>query len=106
LDATVRRIEANNDAFLNYSGQPALAVVLYMNVKTSVSGLAESFVTTREIVDLALHDNGTFYLPYVLDYDKTQLSRAYPMVNDFLAAKRRYDPSELFVSEFYERYSH
>jgi hypothetical protein len=29
LDATVRYIEINNDAFLNYSGQLALSVVLY-----------------------------------------------------------------------------
>jgi len=106
LDATVRYIEPNNDAFLNYSRQPALAVVIYMNVKTSVPGLAESAAMTREIIDLAERGNGIFYLPYVLDYDESQLSRAYPMANEFFAAKKRYDPSQRFSNKFYVRYSH
>jgi decaprenylphospho-beta-D-ribofuranose 2-oxidase len=106
LDATVRYIEPNNDAFLNYSERQALAVVLYMNVKTSASGLEDSSRMTREIIDLALGHDGTFYLPYVLDYDKSQLLRAYPMTGEFLVAKRRYDPSEVFYNEFYARYSH
>lgn len=105
LDATVRYIEPNDDAFLNYSGKPALAVVLYLNVKTSTSGLAESTATARETIDLAERNDGTFYLPYVLDYDGTQLLRAYPMVKEFFAAKKRYDPSDRFFNDFYEKYS-
>lgn len=105
LDATVRYIEPNNDAFLNYSPRQALALVLYMNVKTSTSGLAKSSGMTREIIDLALRNEGTFYLPYVLDYDKPQFLRSYPMASEFFAAKKRYDPSEIFSNEFYSRYS-
>ena len=105
LDATVRYIEPNHDAFLNYSPRQALAVVLYMNVKASDSGLADSSRMTREIIDLALRYEGTFYLPYVLDYDKSQLLRSYPMISEFFAAKRRYDPVEVFSNEFYSRYS-
>ncbi len=106
LNATIRYIEPNNDAFLNYSSRQALAVVLYINVKTSASGREDSSRMTREIIDLALQHDGTFYLPYVLDYDRSQLLRAYPMTGEFFAAKRRYDPSEVFYSELYARYSH
>jgi decaprenylphospho-beta-D-ribofuranose 2-oxidase len=105
LSATVRYIEPNDDAFLNYSGRPALAVVLYMNVKTSVSSQTDNEGMTREIVDLALAANGTFYLPYVLEFTKTELLRGYPMAGEFFAAKKRYDSSELFSSEFYSKYS-
>jgi decaprenylphospho-beta-D-ribofuranose 2-oxidase len=106
LDATVRYVEANEDAFLNYARHPALAVVLYTNMKTSQSGLEANAETTREIIELALKNGGTFYLPYVLDFDKSELNRAYPMVNEFLAAKKRYDPHEEFSSDFYAKYSH
>jgi FAD/FMN-containing dehydrogenase len=105
LDATVRYVEPNSDAFLNYSGRQALAVVLYVNVKASTSGLADSSRITREIIDLALRQDGTFYLPHVLDYDQPQLLRMYPMIGEFFAAKRGYDPSEVFYNEFYARYS-
>lgn len=40
-----------------------------------------------------------------LDYDKSQLLRAYSMTGDFLAAKRRYDPPEVFYNEFYARFA-
>jgi decaprenylphospho-beta-D-ribofuranose 2-oxidase len=106
LNATVRFVESNDDAFLSYSGQGSLTVVLYVNVKTSARGRADSATTTKQIIDLALKNNGAFYLPYVLDYDKPQLIGAYPMANDFFAAKKRYDPAELFFSEFYSKYSH
>lgn len=105
LSATVRCIEPNDDAFLNYSNRTSLAVVLYTNVKTSERGRAESSTTNRQIIDLALKNNGAFYLPYLLDYDKSHLLGAYPMANDFFAAKKRFDPTELFFSEFYSKYS-
>jgi decaprenylphospho-beta-D-ribofuranose 2-oxidase len=106
LNATVRVIEPNDDAFLNYSTQSRLAVVLYMNVKTSARGRVDSATATRQIIDLALKNNGAFYLPYVLDYDKPQLLSAYPMIDGFFAAKKKYDPTELFFNEFYSKYSH
>jgi decaprenylphospho-beta-D-ribofuranose 2-oxidase len=106
LSATVRYVEVNNDAFLNYARRPALAVVLYTNMKTSPSGRETNGEATREIVDLALKNGGTFYLPYVLDFDKLELNLAYPMANEFFAAKRRYDPSEEFTSDFFSKYSH
>jgi decaprenylphospho-beta-D-ribofuranose 2-oxidase len=106
LNATVRCIEPNDDAFLNYSGRSALAVVLYMNVKTSGSSQTDTSEMTREIIDLALADNGAFYLPYVLDFTKSELLRGYPMASEFFAAKKRYDSAEMFSSEFYSKYSH
>jgi hypothetical protein len=106
LNATVRYVEFNDDAFLNYSRQPALAVVLYMNIQTSTQGQAEASAMTRETIDLALRKGGTFYLPYVLDYDRSQLLTAYPMANEFFSAKKRYDPLERFSNEFYRKYSH
>lgn len=81
-------------------------MVLYMNVDTPASGLEDSSRTTGEIIDLALKHDGTFFLPYVLNYGKSQLTRAYPVTSELLAAKRRYDPAGIFYNDFYARYSH
>ncbi len=106
LDATVRYIEPNDDAFLRYSKEETLSVVLYLNIKTCAGGLAESAAATRETIDLALKQDGTFYLPYVLAYDKLELSQAYPTIGEFFAMKKKYDPKEIFYNEFYARYAH
>ena len=44
------------------------------------------------------------FLPYQLHYTAEQLTRSYPEVRAFFEAKRRYDPAELFVNTFYERF--
>jgi decaprenylphospho-beta-D-ribofuranose 2-oxidase len=105
LNATIRCVEPNQDGFLNYSRQQMFAVVLYLNIKTSTSGRAVAAQTSREIIDLVLSEGGTFYLPYVLDYDPSQLARAYPMISEFFALKKNYDPTERFSNEFYSKYS-
>jgi hypothetical protein len=43
-------------------------------------------------------------LPYRLHATPEQFARAYPQGADFFAAKRRYDPDELFQNEFYLKY--
>jgi decaprenylphospho-beta-D-ribofuranose 2-oxidase len=106
LDATVRYVEPNDDAFLRYSREKTLSVVLYLNIQTSASGLADSAAATRETIDLALKQEGTFYLPYVLAYSKSELGSAYPMMEEFFAAKKKYDVREIFYNEFYARYAH
>jgi decaprenylphospho-beta-D-ribofuranose 2-oxidase len=106
LDATVRYIEPNDDAFLRYSKEKTLSLVLYLNINTSASGLAHSAAATRETIDLALKQGGTFYLPYVLAYNRSELGGAYPMISEFFAAKKKYDQREVFYSEFYARYAH
>jgi FAD/FMN-containing dehydrogenase len=105
LSATVRYVRSNDDAFLNYTRRDAYALVLYVNVKTSTQGRADSSRATRALVDAALESGGTFYLPYVLAYDGDELRRGYPEIDAFFAAKRKLDPSELFMNELYAKYA-
>jgi decaprenylphospho-beta-D-ribofuranose 2-oxidase len=68
LDATVRYLGPNHDALLNYSGQPALAVVLYMNVKASASALAESSAPERSSIwhrEITAHFTCPMFLPMI-----------------------------------------
>ncbi len=105
LSATIRYITPNDDSFLNYARHEYLAVVLYINVKSSPAGQAAAVEFTRELIDLSIADGGTFFLPYSLYYDKSELEAAYPNIDEFFDMKRQYDPSELFRNSFYERYA-
>jgi FAD/FMN-containing dehydrogenase len=104
LNATVRYIAPNGDSFLNYARLDYFAVVLYINVKSSLAGQSAAGEMTRELIDLAVEDGGTFYLPYVLYYDKSELAAAYPKIDEFFDMKREYDPGELFMNGFYAKY--
>ena len=60
---------------------------------------------TQEIVDAALKYSGTYYLTYQLYPTKEQIRKAYPNADLFFAKKLQYDPSEMFMNKFYEKYA-
>jgi hypothetical protein len=37
-------------------------------------------------------------------YSKEKLRKAYPRVDEFFSAKKKYDAEELFSNKFYEKY--
>ena len=57
------------------------------------------------LIDLTIAHKGRFFLPYQLYYSRDQLQKSYPEIDDFFAAKRKYDPGEVFTNTFYRKYS-
>lgn len=104
LSATVRYVPQNTESVMSYSGRESFGVVLYFNVGTSAREQAEVERWTRDLVDAALEQDGTFYLPYVTYASREQLREAYPNADLFFEKKREHDPELLFMNDFYETY--
>ncbi len=105
LNVTIRTVHRDDVTALPYATQDMFGLVLYFNVKFNLRDNEILRQTTRELVDVAEQAGGTYYLPYQLFYSPEQLRRAYPTIDKFFAAKKKYDPSELFTNRFYEKYS-
>jgi FAD/FMN-containing dehydrogenase len=104
LNVTIRIVHKDDVTALPYARQDMFALVLYFNVGFNER---ESLVlqrTTRDLIDVALGVNGTYYLPYQLFYSSEQLRRAYPEVDRWFAAKRTFDPLGLLTNKFYDKY--
>lgn len=104
LNCTVRIVNRSSKTFLNYAKRDSFAFVLYLNVRKDESGKSMDRMMTRELIDTTLSYGGAFYLPYLPHYDREQLRSAYPEIDSFFAAKKNYDPDELFTNYFYDRY--
>ena len=104
LNVTIRIVHQDHTTALPYAKQDMFAFVLYFNQKLNEKESRTLQKTTVDLVDLVLHLNGTYYLPYQLYYSPEQLRRAYPEVDDFFTAKMKYDPASLFSNKFYEKY--
>jgi FAD/FMN-containing dehydrogenase len=104
INVTIRIVRKDEITTLNYAKQDMFAYVLYFNQKFNEHEGRILRKTTTDLIDLALGLDGTYYLPYQLFYSKEQLRKAYPRVDEFFAAKRIYDPDELFTNKFYEKY--
>jgi FAD/FMN-containing dehydrogenase len=104
LNVTIRTVHKDSITALSYAKQDMFGFVLYFNVKFNEQDNEILRKTTVELVDVAHRAGGTYYLPYQLFYSQAQLNAAYPEFKEFLQAKRKYDPDELFTNNFYERY--
>ncbi|WP_336742931.1 FAD-binding oxidoreductase [Paenibacillus sp. y28] len=105
LNATVRYVPANQEAMLSYARTESLAVVLLFNEKLSAAGEKQARQVTRRLVDAAHAEGGTYYLPYRLFPTEAQLRQSYPQWDAFVALKRKVDPDERFMNEFFAAYA-
>ncbi len=103
LNASVRVIHPEKN-FLTYAPGEMYSIVLYINQPTTPEGNERMGVVTRKLIDLTADVDGRFFLPYQQHYTPEQLQRSYPMIRDFFAAKKEYDPEGLFTNTFYEKY--
>jgi FAD/FMN-containing dehydrogenase len=104
LNVTIRSVETDTDSVLRYADQPMFALVMLFNQERSEAAETVMQDATRSLIDQALKVGGRYYLPYRLHATTAQFQAAYPQHTEFFAAKRRWDPDELFRNRFYDRY--
>lgn len=105
LNITIRIVHKDTITALPYAKDDRFAFVLYFNQKLNETDSKILQKTTADLIDLAENLGGTFYLPYQLYYSGEQLRKAYPEVDAFFTTKKTYDPSEIFMNKWYEKYS-
>lgn len=106
LGVTIRYVKADAETCLSYAPrEDALAAILWFNESLSVAGRAKAGELIQRLVRLALEHKGTFYLTYVRDLDTGDLRRAYPNIDLFFQAKRRFDPKIRFSNRFFQHYA-
>ncbi len=59
---------------------------------------------TEALIERVVALGGAHYLPYRLHARRDQMARAYPRLDAFVAAKRRYDPGLLFRNALWSTY--
>ena len=104
LNVTVRSVQTDEDTVLRYADSPLLSLVMLFHQPRTAAADAKMQTMTRDLIDAALACGGRYYLPYRLHATPEQFARAYPQAAQFFAMKRKYDPEELFVNQFYLRY--
>lgn len=101
---TVRFIEKDSDTFLAWARKSYVCVIFTPHVKTDRASLENAGKVFRHLEQSALKRDGSFYLTYNRFATRAELDLAYPQFSDFLLRKRKYDPGELFQSEWYRFY--
>ena len=101
---TVRLIERDDETFLAWARERYACVIFNLHVDHTPEAVAAAADAFRELIDLAIRHGGSYYLTYHRWARQDQVEQCYPQMREFLRAKRRYDPDEIFQSEWYRHY--
>ncbi len=104
LNVTIRGVQKDNDSYMNYARENVFGFVLLFNQKKTERQEKAMKELTNYLVDVALKNKGTFYLPYRLHIDKAKMRKSYPQADSFFRLKLKYDPNEIFNNKFYQHY--
>jgi decaprenylphospho-beta-D-ribofuranose 2-oxidase len=105
ISSTVRYVKANDETYMAYSPkEDSFAIIQMSNVGLSKAAQVKAEKTTQKLVDAAIKNGGTYYLTYQPYPTREQMRKAYPNTDLFFQKKLQYDPTELFMSEFYKKY--
>lgn len=105
LNITIREIKHDNDAFLNYAREDVFGLVFLFNQKKTQIQEHEMEKLTNQLFNIALKNQGTYYLPYRLHISAENMRLAYPQANQFFQLKKKYDDKLIFNNQFYLHYS-
>ena len=98
---TVRLIERDDESFLAWAREPWACVVFNLCVQHSARGIEDARAAFRSLIQIAINYGGSYYLTYHKWATPDQILACYPEFPEFLRQKRRFDPDELFVSNWY-----
>ncbi|MGH9941918.1 MAG: FAD-binding oxidoreductase [Pyrinomonadaceae bacterium] len=101
---TVRLIERDDESFLAWAREPYACVVFNLHVGHDAAGVARARADFRRLMARAHEFGGSYYLTYHRWATRAQVEACHPRMHEFLRLKRRYDPAEVFQSDWYRHY--
>lgn len=101
---TVRLIEEDDETFLYWAKKPYVCIIFNLHVQHTSEGIQRSGDTFRELIDLGIRYGGSYYLTYHKYATREQMLKCYPQFQQVLHQKKRYDPKEVFQSDWYRFY--
>jgi FAD/FMN-containing dehydrogenase len=101
---TIRLIEADAVTVLPWARERYACVIFNLHVPHGEEGKRKSADAFRDLITLAIERGGSYYLTYHRHATREQVLASYPRFPEFLRSKRRYDPDELFQSDWYRHY--
>jgi FAD/FMN-containing dehydrogenase len=101
---TVRFIEQDRDTFLAWARKRYACVIFTLHSSAEAHALRKTGELCRQLMRGGTKRDGSFYLTYNRFAARDELDSAYPQFREFLALKKKYDPTELFQSDWFRHY--
>lgn len=104
VNVSIRHAHPDPGSLLAWAREEVFALVLYYKQGTSHADCERVAVWTRELIDAALQNNGSYYLPYQPHARLDQFHNAYPLAGELFRLKTKYDPKFRFKNCLWSKY--
>jgi FAD/FMN-containing dehydrogenase len=104
LNVSIRHASPDRETILTWAPQEMFSFVIYFEQETGPQERAAVRRWTGEVIEAALAEGGTYYLPYQIVATPAQFLRAYPGASQFFALRQRLDPKCKFRNRLWARY--
>jgi FAD/FMN-containing dehydrogenase len=101
---TIRLIERDDESFLAWAREPWVCTVMNLHVDHTPGRIAKAADDFRRLIDRAIEHGGSYFLTYHRWASRAQVEACHPRMAEFLRAKRRHDPGDVFQSDWYRHY--
>jgi FAD/FMN-containing dehydrogenase len=102
---TIRLIERDDESILAWAREPWVCTVMNLHVDHTPDRIAKAADDFRRLIDRAIEFGGSYFLTYHRWATRSQVEACHPRMVEFLRAKRRHDPAEVFQSDWYRHYT-
>ncbi len=99
---TIRLIEPESDTALPWARERWACVIFNLHIDHRPADIGRAAEHFRRLIDHALRYGGSYFLTYHRFAERSQVLRAHPGIQEFLAAKRVMDPAGIFQSDWYQ----
>lgn len=100
--SSIRFIEKDDETFIPWARERYACIVLNFHTSHSRASIQSTMTAWSKLIDIAISFRGSFYLTYQHVANKQQLLSCYPRFEEFLQLKLKYDPYEIFQSDWYQ----
>jgi FAD/FMN-containing dehydrogenase len=104
INISIRHSRPDPGTYLAWARSEVFCFVIYYKQGTAEAAQQEVRAWTRELIDRAISEGGTYYLPYQILATKEQFYAAYPRAPDFFKLKNRVDPGNKFRNRLLDAY--
>ncbi|MBA4749037.1 MAG: FAD-binding oxidoreductase [Alphaproteobacteria bacterium] len=104
LNVSIRQALPDPGSLLAWAPREVFSFVVYYAQGVTPLDRKAVSLWTKELIDAALSEGGSYYLPYQIIATPKQFAQAYPGHQTFFALKTRVDPNYKFRNKLWDRY--
>lgn len=104
FNISIRHALPDSESLLAWAQKEVFAFVIYYEQGASSVAKKDTYQWTGKLIDAALEEGGSYYLPYQIIATPTQFLKAYPRSKEYFTLKKLVDPLYKFRNKLFDHY--